>query len=107
MSKPSQVRNLYQILRLYVDPSCKDFELLKRAAEIIEINDESFTDGYEFLTSYEYGKTIDAYEAMSSSENDRLFQERHLLNCMFDDELDNFTNTQWRKSVHKEIYGYY
>ena len=106
MSLPSQVRAIYQILRLYAAPSCKDFELLKLADEIRVINDENFDDGYEYFNSDEHGKVIDTYEVMNSRTNTRLFQERHLLNCVFDDELDTFATTSWRKSVQKEIYGY-
>lgn len=106
MSLPSQVRTIYQILRLYAAPICKDFELLKLADEIRAINDDNFDDGYEYFTSDEYGKVIDTYEVMSSPANTRLFQERYLLNCVFDDELDTFATMPWRKSVHKEIYGF-
>jgi hypothetical protein len=106
MSSPSQVRAIYKILRRYAAPSCKDFELLKLADEIRAISDENFDDGYEYSNSDEHEKVIDTYEVMSSGANTRLFQERYLLNCVFDDELDTFDTTSWRKSVHKEIYGY-
>ncbi len=106
MSLPSQVRSIYQILRCFAAPSCKDFELLKLADEIRAINDENFDVGYEYFNSDEHEKVIDTYEMMSSSANTRFFQERYLLNCVFEDELDTFDTTPWRKSVHKEIYGY-
>ncbi len=98
MNKPNQIRFIYQILKDAVSNRYDDFELIEYANSLHELFHEEYEDGFVYLPAYEEKNIKDAFSLISSKNGELMYQERELLNCVYEFESDEFiTNKPWSK----------
>jgi hypothetical protein len=98
MNSPKQVRFIYQVLKDGMGDQYKDLELLEYASALHELFNEEFEEGYDYKPSFDEQNTKDAFSLMSSDDGELMYEERDLLNSVYEFESDEFiTNKPWKK----------
>jgi len=98
MNKPKQIRYIYEILRNAVKDQYNDLELVEYANSLHELFHEEYEDGYVYTPAYEERNIKDAFILMSANNGELLFQEKELLNSVYEFESDAFiTSKPWNK----------
>lgn len=100
MNGPKQVRFIYQVLKVGVGSRYRDFELLEYASALQELFNEEYEEGYDYKPSFDEQNTKDAFSLMSSDDGELMYEERDLLNSVYEFESDEFiTNKPWKKYI--------
>jgi len=98
MNGPKQVRFIYQVLKEGVGSQYRDFEILEYASALQELFNEEHEEGYDYKPSFEEQNTKDAFSLMNSDDGELMYEERDLLNSVYEFESDEFiTNKPWKK----------
>lgn len=98
MNGPKQVRFIYQVLKEGMGSQYREFELLEYASALQELFNEDHEEGYDYKPSFDEQNTKDAFSLMSSDDGELMYQERDLLNSVYEFESDEFiTNNSWKK----------
>ena len=98
MNGPKQVKVIYQVLKEGVGSRYRDFELLEYASALQELFKEEYEEGYDYKPSFDEQNTKDAFSLMSSDEGELMYEERDLLNSVYEFESDEFSTTKpWKK----------
>jgi len=98
MNSPKQVRHIFEILKDGVGSEYRDLEILKFASTLQELFSEEFEEGYDYRPSYDEQNTKDAFSLLSSDDGELMYEERDLLNSIYEFESDEFiTNKPWNK----------
>lgn len=99
MNGPKQVRFIYQVLKEGVGSQYRDFEILEYASALQELFNEEYEEGYDYKPSFDERNTKDAFSLMSSDDGELMFEERDLLNSIYEFESVEFiTNKPWMKN---------
>lgn len=107
MNKPKTVRYIYEILKDYVSDQYKDSELLEYANSLNELFHEEREDGFVYTPAYEERGIKDSFSLINSRNGELMYQERELLNCVYEFESDGFiTNKAWKKNYLGVEYEY-
>jgi hypothetical protein len=97
MNNPKQIRFIYQVLKDGVGSRYRDIELLEYASALNELFNEEYEDGYDYQPCFDEPNTKDAFSLMSSDEGELMFEERELLDSVYEFESDEFiTNKPWK-----------
>lgn len=105
MNNPKQVLHIFEILKSGVGSKYKDFEILKYASALQELFKEEFEDGYEYRPLFDEPNTKDVFSLMSSDYGELMYEERDLLNSVYEFESDEFiTNKPWNKKYFGGCY---
>jgi len=98
MNSPKQVRLIYQVLKEGIGTEYKDSEILIYAGILQELFNEEFEQGYDYKPFYDELNIKDSFSLMSSEYGDLMYQEKDLLNSVYEFESDEFiTNKPWNK----------
>jgi hypothetical protein len=98
MNGSKQVKFIYQVLKEGVGGRYGDFELLEYASALHELFKEEYEEGYDYKPSFDEQNTKDTFSLMSSDEGELMYEERDLLNSVYEFESDEFiTNKPWKK----------
>jgi hypothetical protein len=98
MNGPKQVRFIYQVLKEGVGSRYNDFELLEYANALQELFNDEHEEGYDYRPSFDELNSKDTFSLMSSGDGELMYEERDLLNSVYEFESDEFiTNKPWMK----------
>ena len=98
MSYPKQVRHIFEILKNGVGSEYQDLEILKYASALQELFNEEFEEGYDYRPSFDEQNTKDSFSLLSSDDGELMYEERDLLNSVYEFESDEFiTIRPWNK----------
>jgi hypothetical protein len=98
MNSPKQVKFIYQVLKEGVGSQYRDFELLEYASALQELFNDEYEEGYDYKPSFDEQNTKDAFSLLSSDEGELMYEERDLLNSIYEFESDEFiTKKPWKK----------
>jgi hypothetical protein len=97
MNGPKQVRFIYHILKEGLGNQYKDSELIEYASSLHELFHDENDGGYDYQPSYDEPNIKDVFSLMSSYEGELMYQERELLNLVYEFESNEFiTNKPWK-----------
>jgi len=98
MNSPKQVRLIYQVLKEGIGSEYKDSDVLRYAGLLQKLFNEEIEEGYDYKPYFDEQNIKDAFSLMSSSDGELMYQERDLLNSIYEFESDEFiTNKPWNK----------
>ena len=98
MNGPKQVRFIYQVLKEGAGNQYKDVEILEYANSLHKLFNKEFEEGYDYRPSFDEQKTKDAFSLISSENGELMYEERELLNSVYEFESDDFiTSKTWNK----------
>lgn len=99
MNSSNQVRQLYWILMKSSDSKKNPSQILEFANQLYEIFKDEADYGWEDKDCYEDRNFKDIYSLMSGYENAMMYQERELLDDVYESEMDFFaTKKAWNLS---------
>lgn len=99
MNSSNQVRQLYWILMKSNGSNKNSSQILEFANQLYEIFKDEVDYGWEDKEGYEERNFRDIYSLMSGHESAMMYQERELLEDVYEFESDCFiTNKPWNLS---------
>ena len=102
MNSPKQVKFIYQVLKEEVGSKYSDIELLEYACTLQELFNKENEEGYDYKPSFDELNTRDTFSLMCSEDGELMYEERDLLNSVYEFESDEFiTDKPWRKYFGK------
>ena len=82
---------LEQLFEKYLEQGYSEIEAEKLA-------NKEFEEGYDYRPSFDEQKTKDAFSLISSENGELMYEERELLNSVYEFESDEFiTSKPWNK----------